>query len=294
MTPEGVPLSFQLAERGDRAAAVLIDLVVMGLALALVVLAVVFLLSRLGVQEAAIAVAILTSFLIRTCYFIYFELRWQGATPGKRALGLRVIDRSGGYLRPDAIFARNILREVELFLPMTLLLAGPQEGSGGWFNLLTFGWVSVFLLLPFFNRDRLRAGDIIAGTWVVSAPKALLLSDIAAHAKTPRSGKPPAVPEVSFTRSQLEVYGIYELQTLEDVLRQKGPQAVETLDEVTKRIQHKIGWTGDQGISSRQFLRAFYAALRAHLESRMLFGERRESKHDRNPKNGPPEGPDHR
>lgn len=288
VTPEGVPLTFQLAERGERAAAVLIDLVIMIIALALTVLGLVFLLSQFGVSEVAVALTILCFFLIRTFYFIYFELRWQGATPGKRALGLRVIDRKGGYLRPDSIFARNILREVELFLPMTLLLAGPEEGSSGWVNLLTLGWVSIFLFLPFFNKDRLRAGDIVAGTWVVSAPKILLLSDVAAGAKTQEGSKKAVDPEFPFTRSQLEIYGIYELQTLEDVLRQKGPQTAETLREVTKRIQRKIGWNGDPEVDARRFLEAFYAALRAHLESRMLLGDRRESKHDRKPAPGTP------
>lgn len=278
LTPEGVPLIFQLAERGERAAAVLIDLVIMFAAIAAFVLAIGFGLSYLGVGSVIISLIILVSFLIRSFYFIYFELRWQGQTPGKRALGIRVIDRKGGYLRPDAVFARNLLREVELFLPITLLSA-PDAGSGAWFNLLTLGWVGIFLLLPFFNKDRLRAGDIVAGTWVISAPKALLLSDVAAGATRPKGSAVVLNPEFPFTRTQLEIYGIYELQTLEDVLRQKGPQSAETRREVTRRIQRKIGWAGDEQVDAERFLKAFYAALRAHLENRLLFGERRENKH---------------
>jgi len=296
LTPEGVPLIFHLAERGERAAAVLIDLVILYLGIAALVLALLFGLSWIGISGVVIGLVILISFLVRSFYFIYFELRWQGQTPGKRALGIRVIDRRGGYLRPDSVFARNLLREVELFLPMTLLFL-PGEGSQGWFNLLTFVWVGIFLLLPFFNRDRLRAGDLVAGTWVIAAPKALLLGDVAAplhaalHAPgaTRRSGsakgRAAAVvdPEFPFTRTQLEVYGIYELQTLEEVLRQQGPQSAGTRAEVARRIQRKIGWTGEAEVDSERFLKAFYAALRAHLEARLLFGERRESKHSRKP-----------
>ena len=120
LTPEGVPLIFQLAERGERAAAVLIDLVIMLLAMTAVVLASVFLLSQLGVSGLGVGLTILLFFFVRSFYFIAFELRWQGTTPGKRALGLRVIDRAGGRLRADAIFARNLMREVELFLPLSL------------------------------------------------------------------------------------------------------------------------------------------------------------------------------
>lgn len=285
LTPEGVPLIFQLAERGARAAAVLIDLVIMYLGIAAVVLAFLFSLGWIGIDGVVTGLVILVSFLVRSFYFIYFELRWQGQTPGKRALGIRVIDRRGGYLRADSVFARNLLREVELFLPMTLLFM-PGEGSQGWFKLLTFVWVGIFLLLPFFNRDRLRAGDLVAGTWVIAAPKALLLGDVAADA-TGTKGGVSADPEFPFTRGQLQVYGIYELQTLEEVLRQQGPQSAETRREVARRIQRKIGWTGPEPADAERFLNAFYAALRAHLEARMLFGERRENKYSaKRPPNG--------
>jgi uncharacterized RDD family membrane protein YckC len=296
LTPEGVPLIFQLAERGERAAAMLIDLVIMFTAIAALVLAFVFSLSWIGIDGVVVGLVILVSFLIRSFYFIYFELRWQGQTPGKRALGIRVIDRRGGYLRADSVFARNLLREVELFLPMTLL-ALPGEGSAGWMSLLTFVWVGIFLLLPFFNKDRLRAGDIVAGTWVIAAPKSLLLGDVAEGAtRRPGSAKGRAAevidPAFPFSRTQLEIYGIYELQTLEEVLRQRGPQSAETRGEVAKRIQRKIGWVppedaADETVDAERFLQAFYAALRAHLEARMLFGERRENKHSGKP---PPNG----
>jgi uncharacterized RDD family membrane protein YckC len=283
LTPEGVPLIFQLAERGERAAAVLLDLVIMYLGITAASLLFFFGLSWAGIHGVMLGLIILISFLVRSFYFIYFELRWQGQTPGKRALGIRVIDRRGGYLRPDSVFARNLLREVELFLPLTLLFL-PAEGSFGWFKLLSLVWVGIFLLLPFFNRDRLRAGDIVAGTWVISAPKSLLLADVAAEAtrgaRKAAGGGAAADPEFPFTRAQLEIYGIYELQTLEEVLRQQGPQSGETQAEVAKRIQNKIGWTGASSVDAGRFLKAFYAALRAHLEARMLFGQRRENKHD--------------
>ncbi len=288
LTPEGVPLIFHLAERGERVAAVMIDLVIMLIALIVFVLAFALSLTQFGINGVAVGLTILVSFLIRSFYFIFFELRWQGQTPGKRALGIRVIDRKGGYLRPDAVFSRNLLREVELFLPLTLVFGVGIGGSSGLVYLLTLGWVALCLLLPFFNKDRLRAGDLVAGTWVVKAPKALLLPDVAAEATRPKGSAVVLDPEFPFTRAQLEIYGIYELQTLEEVLRQKGPQSSETQREVAKRIQRKIDWPDQDRLSApevERFLKAFYAALRAHLETRMLFGERRENKYSG--KNGP-------
>jgi hypothetical protein len=118
---------------------------------------------------------------------------------------------------------------------------------------------------------------------VIAAPKAMLLADVAAGAmRRPggaKSGGAALDPDFPFTRSQLEIYGIYELQTLEEVLRHKGPQSEETQREIARRIQQKIGWTGDANVDAERFLKAFYAALRAHLEARMLFGERRENKY---------------
>ena len=176
VTPEGVTLTVELAPRGDRAGALLLDLLFITLAFA--VLGVLVLLAVLagggGGEGWILSFALLATFLLRSFYFVYFELRWQGTTPGKRKMGLRVIDRAGGPLRTDAVFARNLMREVEVFMPISFLLAAQAGMLMGWLALI---WALVFVLLPFFNKDRLRAGDIVAGTWVVTAPKTVLLSD---------------------------------------------------------------------------------------------------------------------
>lgn len=277
----------ELAERGERAGAVLIDLLFILIILIVIWLAV---FGATAAREGGgfgwiLAFVLLVSFLVRSFYFVVFELRWQGRTPGKRLLGLRVIDRSGGPLRAQSVFARNLMREVELFLPIQLLLAGPgATGVDALIQLLMLVWVGVFVLMPFFNRDRLRAGDLVGGTWVVSAPEAKLLPDLAGdnNRAVPAAGVTPA--SVEFTEEQLAVYGIYELQTLEDVLRRDDANAAAAWSEVASRIQQKIAWQPSPGFGpedSKRFLEAFYAALRGHLERRMLFGVRRRDKHDR-------------
>jgi uncharacterized RDD family membrane protein YckC len=278
-TPEGVQLPIALAQRGERATAVLIDLFIIT-----VVIISIELLTRLGLanqsgQNWLSAFYIVSSFLVPSFYFIFFELRWQGTTPGKRLLGLRVIDRGGGRLGSDAVFARNLMRELELFLPIRLLASSYFDVSEGWQTMLLTVWVFVFVLLPFFNRDYLRAGDIVAGTWVVVIPKETLLSDLSGVDSTTPSEAPPM--KFQFTREQLNVYGIYELQILEQVLRDDGPLAEAKYEEVGKRIQAKISWEEpDETVDFREFLEAFYTSLRSHLETGMLFGKRREDKHD--------------
>ena len=278
--PEGVPIPVRLADRGSRAAALIIDLIIIIAVIIAVGVAAAYGAANLSLAAWGLALVILVSFLVRSFYFILFELRWQGTTPGKRALGLRVIDRGGGRLRPEAVFARNLMREVEVFMPISILLMGERIGAGGWTALFTLVWLGIFVLMPFFNRDRMRVGDLVGGTWVIAMPRAVLSPDMAGPAP---SGARPVRPQegYAFTPAQLDIYGVFELQTLEQVLRDSGPQAAAMRDEVADRIRRKIGWSGPDVIDSTAFLQAFYAALRARLEAGMLFGRRRRDQHDR-------------
>lgn len=309
-TPEGVRVSVALADRGERAGAVLLDLLFILLSLLFGVLAL-GVLKRFDLMtfDWVIVFGYLMFFLIRNFYFLFFELRWQGRTPGKKIMNLRVIDRRGGTLTADAVFARNLVREVELFIPMMLLLSGTKVGFGAWETLLQWMWIGVFLFFPFFNKDRMRVGDLIAGTWVVVSPKASLLSDLSEEdrlspptqpeAKQPdgleavRNTGTQATPEeastlrYTFTDKQLDIYGIFELQTLEDVLRRSGPEAHTVRAAVADRIRQKIGHASGAGPDGTltpgqvaPFLDQFYKALRQRLEARMLLGDRKESKYD--------------
>jgi hypothetical protein len=203
-------------------------------------------------------------------YFAHFELAWQGRTPGKKICGTRVIDRLGGPLTPNAIIARNLTREVELFLPMSAMFA---LGGGGWSLLLVFAWTMLFAALPLFNRDRLRAGDYIAGTMVIRMPRRYLLRDLAS-AVTPDSAG------YSFTSEQLSKYGAFELQVLEELLRR--PPSVESdhlLANVAAKICNKIGLRDPVPQHKiRRFLSDFYAAERAALERGQLFGHFKDDK----------------
>ena len=273
VTPEGVPLVFHVARAGDRAAAFLLDLLILAAAVVVVRFAALFL---FGSGESALLYAflLLVLFLLRNFYFIYFELRWQGRTPGKRLVGIRVIDRGGGALRSDAIFVRNLTRELETYIPVILLLSPEAlfSSDSGWLSFLAMLWLAVMSFLPLFNRDRLRVGDLLAGTLVVKAPKPALLEDVA----TTVTEKPSAPDEITFTREQLGLYGVFELQVLEEFLREKHRDAA---DErlVAKKIQRKIRWKR-RGVPPREFLTAFYRAQRARLEQDLLLGKAREKK----------------
>ena len=273
VTPEGVDLRLKMASYAERCGAFLLDaLIIVGVLIGLTLLAAVVAWrtdSQVGGETAGV-IWLLGFFLLRNFYFIGFEMRAGGATPGKRALGLRVAARRGGRLTADSIFARNAMREIEVFLPFIFLFMNGQGVDAG---LAALGaiWSGVFVLFPLFNRDRLRLGDLAAGTMVVKSPKRVLSPDLA------RDG-PALFGGLSFTEAQLDAYGVKELHVLEGVLRRNQRGAIA---EVAERIRRKIGWETPLEVSDRAFLGAYYAGLRARLEARMLFGHRRADKFDR-------------
>jgi hypothetical protein len=122
--------------------------------------------------------------------------------------------------------------------------------------------LSLFLL---FNRDRMRMGDLIAGTWVVMAQRVRLDSDIAADG---------AVDAIRFSEAELAVYGIFELQELERVLRGRDARMMR---EVADTIRGKIGRPVAE--EDDVFLLSYYGQLKARLERGLLFGKRREDKY---------------
>jgi uncharacterized RDD family membrane protein YckC len=267
ITPEGVDLRLELGSAGSRAAAFMIDVVLIVLILAAVTLALVFLASAVGNRGLQVIgiVWLVGAFILRNAWFSLFEMGSRGATPGKRFLGLRVVARDGARLTGSAVIARNAMREIEVFLPLSFLADQTAEGTADTF-LIIFAllWSGIFLFFPLFNSDRLRVGDLVAGTWVVQSEKTSLSADLVGTSYRARR---------TFPKAALELYGIYELQTLEDVLRKEYPDAVVT---VAAMIRAKAGLADDG--DDYGFLYDYYVALCTHLEANMMVGRRRESK----------------
>lgn len=135
-TPENIELTYALAGPGTRAAAYLMDLLVMWLIASFVQnLAMVLLMPLLEapeLQQWVIAGLIVVSFLLYSGYFVFFEWVMSGQTPGKRLLGIRVIKEGGYALRFLDSLVRNLLRIVD-FLPfgygvgLTTVLVTPRS-----------------------------------------------------------------------------------------------------------------------------------------------------------------------
>jgi uncharacterized RDD family membrane protein YckC len=290
MTPEGIELVFRVASPSDRVTAFLTDIMVLLVSGFIFILIASYLISFLGggreVQQAFHTFSVLLFFFLRNFYFILLEMRWGGATVGKRVVGIRVISRDGGPVGADAIVVRNLMRELEFFLPIGVLLRGAHVMgmTGEWSWLIEVAWLVVFLVFPLLGRNRLRCGDLVAGTIVVRMPRAQLLPDLAQTKKRTRMEIEGRRAErkksrYAFTQEQLDIYGIRELQVLEDLLRRKDQLAdPAVLEAVCIKIRRKIGWPQADQVETLVFLDEFYQAQRGRLEQRMLFGDRRERK----------------
>ena len=152
-TPERVPLHFALASIGNRFLACAFDHFLQ----VVVIIAAFLLFAWLGegaglferVKEApkwVLAVLIVLLFLVWSGYFALFEWAWNGQTPGKRWLRLRVIREDGRPVTFWEAAARNLVRIFDM---------EP-------FPFYSIGLISVFIS----NRDQ-RVGDMVAGTVVV-------------------------------------------------------------------------------------------------------------------------------
>jgi uncharacterized RDD family membrane protein YckC len=154
LTPERVSLQYDIAGIGSRGAAVIVDTVIqyLGLLILLVALTSAAVVSSViqetrgaGGTALVVGLAALLVFLVMFGYFILFEIVWNGQTPGKRLLGLRVIRENGYPIRPVDSVIRNLIRVVD-WLP------------------LAYGVGMLTMLLN--NRSK-RLGDFASGTIVV-------------------------------------------------------------------------------------------------------------------------------
>ena len=265
VTPEGVDLQLELGGAGVRAAAFMLDAlaILVILIVASIAIGLLIVVSR---SDLLAIVWLIGFFTLRNGWFALFEMGGRGATPGKRLMGLRVVARDGARLTGGAVIARNAMREIEVFLPLSFLVMQTSQGlADNFLVIFALSWSGIFLFFPLFNRDRLRVGDLIAGTWVVRTVNSTLGTDLVGGAERQRQ---------TFSEAALSLYGVYELQTLEDVLRGGRDDAIET---VAATIRRKAG-LADDGDDYR-FLSDYYAALCARLERGLMVGKRRADKY---------------
>lgn len=151
-TPEYVSLQFQSAGLGSRAAAFIIDQIILLIVNILIIIGLLFMINgtfmdffSADMPSYLIAGAIILIFIIRWGYFFAFEYFSGGSTLGKKMVGIRVIQENGHSITLLSSLLRNLLRIIDS-LPMNYLVG---------------------MLMIFFHSKHKRLGDLVAGTIVV-------------------------------------------------------------------------------------------------------------------------------
>src|SRR2546428_162873 len=148
-TPEHVEVHLELAGVGSRTAAAFFDTVLLNLGVILIVVVARTIGTRLSgaVEGWLMAALVLLYYFAVLGYFVLFEALNGGRTPGKQALGIRVVMATGHPVTPTAAVVRNVVRLLDCYFPLLPVLPG--------------------LLFVFLQRRNQRPGDLAAGTVVV-------------------------------------------------------------------------------------------------------------------------------
>lgn len=197
-TPEGIELTLHLAGPVPRAMAWAIDLAIR----AAIVLAVMT--GALQFGQAGWGVVLLSLFFVEWLLPAWFEAAWRGQTPGKRAMGLAVLNDDGTPLRWPGALTRNLLRAVD-FLPF----------------LYGIGLIAMLA-----NRDFKRLGDLAAGTVVVYTPEKVAV--------------PQAIPEVPAIAPPVAL-SLEEQRAVLDLAERAASMTKERLEELAELPTPLVG-----------------------------------------------------
>jgi uncharacterized RDD family membrane protein YckC len=200
-TPENVAFGYTVAGIGSRFLAALVDtfliIILQGIVnLALLLVA----LNLLNVEGNGFlwlgAFFGLIAFAFLWGYYIFFEMLWNGQSPGKRWVGLRVIRADGTPITLTESIIRNLVRLVD-FLP---------------------AYYGVGVVTMFINSQSRRLGDLAAGTLVVRDRAPVTLESLAAQSVAPASSQPaPAI----YTDWPVERLAAANIEMAEDFLRRR-------------------------------------------------------------------------
>ena len=147
VTPENIAFSYRLASFSQRAWAYSIDMMVLGLIVMLIGCLLLFMVSFLYFPgNLALAILLISVFFLYEFLGAFFETVWNGQTPGKRLLGIRVLSTGGQPINSFQAFIRNIMRIADL-QPMMC------------------GGIAFTVMLC--NKRFQRFGDLICGTMVI-------------------------------------------------------------------------------------------------------------------------------
>jgi uncharacterized RDD family membrane protein YckC len=226
-TPERVELHYVLANVGNRFLAAAIDHIIQ-LLLLLALFLILGALSKWNFESSlgvwALAIAVLAAFAIYWGYFVLFETFWNGQTPGKRIMKLRVVREDGRPIRFFEAFVRNLLRIIDISPPFSYAIG-----------------VATIIFSP---RSK-RVGDLVAGTVVVKerASEAPSLDEIVRLSESEQKRLAQAVP--SPFKANTRLLSDRELQAVETFLNRRyelnEPNRSMLAARISQAVATKLG-----------------------------------------------------
>ena len=220
-TPESVELEFTLAGIGNRAYALLIDYIVLGV----ILIGFLLLWAVLAIQLADVienfagnnnrlqlwllAIQILISFFVYVGYFVFFEALWQGQTPGKRYVKIRVIRDDGRPVRLQQSTLRALLRPVD--------------------DLFSIG---VFLIA--LTKQEKRLGDFVAGTLVIQDERPI------ASASFPISDQAKDLATQLQIEANLSQLLPEDFAVIREYLQRRQAMTSEARTQLSRKLAHQV------------------------------------------------------
>ena len=216
-TPDGVELHMPLAGVGSRIMAGLVDVLLLGLLWGVVGLVMFASMSSWDAAGAfGMAIFVLFIFASFWGYGIVCELLMEGRTPGKRAMGLRVLREDGLPVGMREIWLRNLLRMADL-----------QPG-------LSYG---VGICWMMFDKKDRRLGDLVAGTIVVRESLVTASTTRAGAAWAARAEQGRAHQGVKLPGGMMQAK---QLDLIEQFLTRLPELPEERRAELASRVVHPV------------------------------------------------------
>ncbi|MBK8901667.1 MAG: RDD family protein [Anaerolineaceae bacterium] len=244
-TPENVVFGYEVVGIGSRFLAALIDTTIIGLLLlatnAILILVVVGGFDDLSSASSfALAVLSLISFAFFWGYYIFFEMTWNGSSPGKRQVGIRVIRADGTPITLAESVIRNLVRLVD-FLP----------GAYG------LGLVTMFI-----DSKARRLGDLAANTLVVREQTAVSLESLS-QSTTPSNpvvSRAPGTAEQVANKWPVDKLTEADIQLAEALLQRYNdlPNGAVLAHQILNRLLERMG----QPTNTVKAMEAIYAIKR--------------------------------
>lgn len=229
-TPENIEFSYTIAGIGSRFLAAIVDTALLVLLQGMVYFVMFMLLFPLlglesdfssAMSSIVVATSLFLGFIILWGYFIIFEMVWNGQSPGKRMVRLRVVREGGQPVTFAASAIRNLVRIID-FLP---------------------SFYGLGVLVMFIDQRARRLGDLTAGTLVVKDRTVVSLDSLASQADPPPISAQPGQPLTAPTLPNLHLMTRNDYDVVQQFLRRRS--------ELGRDSRQRLGLQLAEGLRAR-------------------------------------------